>query len=195
MNARSLFHRLMSSAALGLAGLLAACSVEGDDERVTELAEPEQAVSDELMIALGQAKNYHHKADVHLSDGKPELAERALRQLLAIPFPEGSPEAEDVRLDARARLGKILLGRGALDEALEVIRKGIEGAERESFFLANLHTVEGEILEARAERLETGDSPDPEAARSARSRALEAYARSIRINERLQEELMREGAP
>ena len=182
--------------ACALAGMLVARSMDGgDDLRVTQILEPEQAVSEELMIALGQAKNYHHKADVYLSDGKPGLAEGALRQLLEVPFPQGSFEAQDVRLDARARLAALLLGQGELDRALDVARTGIAAAARESFFVANLHTMEGEIFEARAEALDAADPPDPEAARTARKRALEAYARSIAINERLQERLMTRGAP
>jgi tetratricopeptide (TPR) repeat protein len=181
--------------ALALAGILAGCSVEdATPGRVTELPRPEHALSEALMIALGQAKNYHHKADVYLRDGKPELAERALLRLLDVPFPHDSPEADDVRLDARARLATLRLGRGALDEALEVVREGLEDALRDSFFLANLHTVRGEIYEARAEALDAAEPPDREGARHARRQAIEAYARSIAINERLQERLMREGA-
>jgi tetratricopeptide (TPR) repeat protein len=181
--------------ALALASMLAGCSVEdATPGRVTELPRPEHALSEALMISLGQAKNYHHKADVYLSDGKPELAERALLRLLEVPFPPDSAEAEDVRLDARARLATLRLGRGALDEALAVVRDGLEDAARDSFFLANLHTVRGEIYEARAEALDAAEPPDREGARRARRQAIEAYARSIAINERLQERLMREGA-
>jgi tetratricopeptide (TPR) repeat protein len=192
---RTLRRLSRGSLALAVAGMLVACSVEdAAPERVTQLPGPEHALSEELMIALGQAKNYHHKADVYLSDGKPELAERALLRLLEVPFPEGSPEAEDVRLDARARLATLRLGRGALDEALDAVQEGLERAERESFFLANLHTVQGEIFEARAEALDAADPPDRDGARRARSLAIEAYARSIAINERLQERLMREAS-
>lgn len=181
------------SLALALAGMLMACD-EGGQARLTELPEPQGALTEELMIALGQAKNYHHKADVYLSDGKPELAERALSRLLEVPFPEGSPEAEDVLLDARARLAALRLGQGAIDDALATAEPGIAAAERESFFLANLYTVRGEIYEARAEALDAAEPADLEAAERARRRALESYSRSIAINERLQERLMRETA-
>ena len=189
----------IAALACALAALLPACSVEGDEEgRATEIPAPEQAVGEELMIALSQAKNYHHKADVFLADDDPELAERALRRLLEVPFPDMSPEAQDVKLDARARLGKLLLESDEHAEALAVVHEGIASAERDSFFLANLYTVKGEILEARAEALEAraseaGDREDE--IRDARRRALGAYAESIAINEELQRRLMSEGAP
>lgn len=186
----------LAIAAAIVACLALACSAEDEETRATELGLPDRAVDEELMLALSQAKSYHHKADIFLKDDEPELAERALRQLLDVPFPEMSPEAEDIRLDARARLGALLLDQGETDEALDVVREGIEAAERESFFLANLYTVKGEIFETRAAELGEGAGDEEgEAVEEARRRALEAYAESIAINETLQQELMQEGSP
>lgn len=180
--------------AAAVALILLGCSVDNDGGRATELTPPERAVGEDLMVALSQARNYHNMADIFESENKPELAESALRQILDVPFPEGSPEAEDVELDARGRLGKLLLARGETESALAIVREGIDAAQRESFFLANLYTVKGEIHEARGEGLASGEG-DPEAAARARERALEAYAESIAINERLQQDLMEEAAP
>ena len=57
-----------------------------------------------------------------------------------------------MRLDARARLAELLLAQHASAEALRMVGEGLAEATRESFFVANLYTVEGEILEAHGER-------------------------------------------
>ena len=189
-----MIRSLATAAAVALALLALAvtgCS-RGDDDRgsghsVTQLAEPDDVLDDELMVALLQAKNFHHKADVYLQDGAVDEAIAAVREVLAIPFPAGAPEAHDVLLDARARLGKLLLGKGASDEALRVVDEGIAGATRESYFLANVYTVRGEILESRAAAID-----DEAQARALRIQAIEAFDRSIRINETIQKQLMKE---
>ncbi len=149
-----------------------------------------------LLIALAQARNYHHKADVQLKQANIDDAIASVRAILAVPFPEGAPEAEDVRLDARARLAKLLNVKGAVDEAMSVVDAGIASTERRSFFLANLYTVRGEVFEARANILDEDESPDADArARAARMSAIEAFDRSIEINAELQRALMNEGTP
>jgi tetratricopeptide (TPR) repeat protein len=157
---------------------------------VTTLAEPGDVLDEPLMLALAQAKNFHHKADVYLREGEVDQAVTAIRAILAIPFPAGVPEGQDVLLDARARLGKLLLGQGDTEQALRVVEEGIAGSSRESFFLANLHTVRGEILEAIAQTTE-----DPALARDRRKDAIAAFDRSIAINERLQKQLAKEASP
>jgi tetratricopeptide (TPR) repeat protein len=157
-------------------------------DSATRLPEPRDVIDQELMIALAQAKNYHHKAKVYMSDGNLADATASVRQILSLRFPAGAPEAEDVRLDARALLAKLLVGAGQLDEATRVVSEGLARAARESFFVANLHTVAGEIHEARAAQLDAAG----EAARAADEKraAIAAYDRSIRINEALQKRLM-----
>ena len=105
--------------------------------------------SDELLLALGQVRNFHHKADVQVEDGHPEAAIESLTQALAVPFPPGAPEAEDVRLDTRARIAKLELGLGRVDDAEQVVRGGLGQSTRESFFQANLHVVLADVLRAR----------------------------------------------
>lgn len=186
---------------LGLATLamVLALGCDARDEQqptggeVTELTEPRQALSEELMVALAQAKNFHHKADVYLRDAHLDRAIEAVEQILAIRFPEGSPEAEDVILDARARLAKLLVTRGDIDRAMKIADEGITSAERQSFFLANLHTVRGEAWEARA--LQAAEAGEEEVAKRARIEAIKSFDRSIRINESLLEELVKEPAP
>ena len=184
-------------AGLATALVAAGCSSREDgaaaggepEARVTQLTEPTDALSEELMLALALAKNHHHKADVYLKQARFEDAVNEIRQILSVPFPEDAPEGQDVRLDARARLAKLLVTRGQLDEAMAVVDGGIEGARRESFFLGNLHSVRGEVWEARAVAVE---EEDPAAAREARVEAIRAFDRAIEIENRLLEKLSRE---
>ena len=162
---------------------------------ITALPEPDsQVLDEELMIALAQAKNFHHKADVYMQEGKTAEATEALRQILSVPFPERAPEGEDVLLDARARLAKLLLAGGQAEEALAVVEEGIGAARRRSFFLANLNTVRGEIHEAMARSWDQqGGEEAAAAAADARRDAIEAFDESIQINRALQEALVSEG--
>ena len=157
-------------------------------DSATRLPEPRDVIDQELMIALAQAKNYHHKAKVYMSDGNLADATASVRQILSLRFPAGAPEAEDVRADARALLAKLLIGQGQLEEAMRTVSEGLAQASRESFFVANLHTVQGEIHEARAVQLDAAG----EKARAADEKraAIAAYDRSIEINTALQKRLM-----
>ncbi len=149
-------------------------------------------ISEELMLALAQAKNYHHKANVLIADGKPAEAIGNVRQILALRFPANAPEADDVRHDARALLAKLLASQGQLDEAMAVIDEGLASATRDSFFVANMYTVQGELHQARAELLAKDPTRKTEADRARRA-AIIAFDRSIQINTVLQQQL--EGRP
>jgi hypothetical protein len=176
------------AAALLLVGL-AGCASRGDDEparRITELPQPGPALSQELMLGLALARNYHHKADVYLKEARFKDAVASVRQILGIQFPAGSAEGEDVLLDARARLAKLLVKDGDLVQALAVVDEGIGRVKRQSFFLANLHTVRGEVLEARAAQVEEQDQA---AAKAARHQAIESYDRAIAIEKGLIQQL------
>jgi tetratricopeptide (TPR) repeat protein len=170
------------------------------DRSTTQLPDPNgrnlPELGEPLMIALAQAKNHHHKADVYLREGQVDDAIDAVKQILAISFPQGAPEAEDVALDARARLAKLLSAQGKAEEAMKVVDQGIAGAGRRSFFLANLYTVKGEVYEAMANMLDDQETEEAkEQARAARKQAIEAFDHSIAINTELQRALMGEAAP
>lgn len=145
-------------------------------------------ISEELMLALAQAKNYHHKANVLVADGKPAEAITVVRQILALRFPANAPEADDVRHDARALLAKLLASQGQLDDAMTVIAEGLASATRDSFFVANMYTVQGELHQARAEAL-AKDPARKTDADNARRAAIIAFDRSIQINTVLQQQL------
>jgi hypothetical protein len=186
--------------ALSLAGLLvaavavvafAACQTDAPSSpqgSVTKVPDPGDVIDQELMIALAQAKNFHHKAKVYMGDGNLAAATASVRQILSLRFPGNAPEADDVRLDARALLAKLLVSQGQVEEAMRTVSEGLAQTSRESFFVANLHTVQGEIHEARAAQLDSAN----EKAKAAEERraAIAAYDRSIQINEALQKRLM-----
>lgn len=187
--------------ALALAGALGAslavvaggaCSTETSSAppsgSVTKVPEPGDVIDQELMISLAQAKNFHHKAKVYMSDGNLADATASVRQILSLRFPAGAPEAEDVRLDARALLAKLLVSQGQVEAAMQTVSEGLAQASRESFFVANLHTVQGEIHEARAAQLEAAN--DKARAAEEKRAAIAAYDRSIQINAALQKRLM-----
>ena len=183
---RAVASAIAMASLLGLGVGCAARSDDGPDRRVTELPAPGPELSQDLMLGLSLARNHHHKADVYLKEAKVEPAIASVREILSIKFPPGSPEGEDVMHDASARLAKLLVTRGALDEALKVVDEGIAGASRQSFFLANLHAVRGEIMEARAAQ---SDESDPAAATAARKQAIESYDRAIAIEKALIDQL------
>ena len=173
---------------LALAFSLAACNQ--DQGSVTRTADPADVIDQDLMVALAQAKNFHHKAKVYMSDGKSDDAIASVRQILSLHFPANAPEADDVRLDARALLAKLLLEKGRTGEALQVVDEGLAATQRQSFFVANLYTVKGDLHDARAQEAVAGN--DAAKATDERHAAIEAYDRSIKINEALQKKLMEE---
>lgn len=158
---------------------------------LTVLTEPANALSEELMLCLGQAKNFHHKADVLMSDGKLDEAADEVAKIMAIPFPKDAPESEDALLDTRARLATFRVAQQRLDEAMTLVDDGIASATRKSFFLANVHTVRGEIFEAKAAGAEDGSA----ASSSAKIEAIKAFDTSIEINRLLLQALKTKAKP
>ncbi len=176
-------HWMILAGVLAAAGVCGSCAPDeqGGEEkkgRVTEITQPGDALSEELMLALSMAKNLHHKADVYLAEMKSDEAVKALEAILEIRFPEGAPEREDVTLDARARLAKLLASQGKLDQALTVADVGIKAARRRSFFLANLHAVRGEVLEGRALQIE---DKQPDQAKALWRDAIKSLDEAIQI--------------
>jgi tetratricopeptide (TPR) repeat protein len=194
------------AAAVVLAAAASGCSAEREPgaparaseaapRSTTRVADPSEAsdlIGPDLLVALAQAKNFHHKARVYMTDGNLAAATASVRQILSLPFPRGAPEADDVRNDARALLAKLLVSQGQLDEADRTIAEGLAQSQRESFFVANLYTVQGEIHEARATALDAGGGSGQAAARDERHAAIASFDRSIKINERLQKKLVEE---
>lgn len=168
------------------------CNSEKEPTPTTHTADPTEVIGEDLMISLSKAKNFHHKARVYMGDGKIAEAIASVREILSLQFPAGAPEAEDVRNDARALLAKLLVGQGNVEEAMTVVTEGIAQSQRESFFVANLYTVKGEIHEARAALLDATDPANKPTIVEEKRAAIEAYDKSNQINTVLQQRLMEE---
>lgn len=191
---------LKASALVALMSLVSVVSITlhggcGTSERdpgasQTKTADPTEVIDEELMLALGQAKNFHRKAKVYMSDGNLAAATASVRQILSLRFPKGAPEADDVRLDARALLAKLLVSQGQVDEAMRTVEEGLASSQRESFFVANLYTVQGEIHEARAAQADSEGEAGKVRAADERRAAIASYDKSIQINEKLQKQLV-----
>jgi hypothetical protein len=174
--------------ALSLAvGLLVRRDSAEVERPITRLADPRDVIDQDLMVALGQAKNLYGKAKVYRGDGKLPKAIAVVREILSLRFPVGAPEADDVRHDARAMLATLLIEQGQLDEAMRVVDEGLATVTRESFFVANLWTVKAEIHSTRAEHIP--DRNDPKVTEE-RHAAIDSFERSIRINAKLQNQLV-----
>lgn len=200
----------MMIAGLLLAAALSGCESDGEHRSVTRLPEASEIASaaearggrgareiridQQLMVALAQAKNFHHRAKVYMSDGNIPAAIESVRSILSLRFPAGAAETEDVRADARALLAKLMIGRGELAEAARVVDEGLADASRESFFVANLYTVRGEIHEAQATAAVAQGEAGAATAASHRREAIMAFSRSIEINSAIQKRLYEGGA-
>ena len=194
---KQLWLAAMSIAIVGIGLGLAtvpACSDESSSTNgsVTTIPSPADAVSEELMLALHNAKNLHHIADVHVADGKLDLAAAAVQRVLAVTFPADAEEGESVRLDARARLAKLLVLQSKHADAMKILDEGISRSKRESFFLANVYTVKGEVFKAMAKDARDPSKGNDEArAKELNRDAIKAYTRAISIDEALQKKLMK----
>ena len=149
-----------------------------------------QPLDQALLSRLSTARSYHHQVDILLRQGQRPSAIDRLKQLLASGLSDDWSETREVRIDNTARLAQLLLAeQGDGGEALVWVDSELAKPHPQSFYLANLHAVRGDILEARAKRIDKmGDKV--EAKRWARQ-AIAAFERSIAINKSLQARLKR----
>lgn len=183
---------IMMVAVIAITGCVSCGNDKEQPTPTVKTPDPSEAIGDDLMISLLQAKNFHRKARVLMSDGKIDEAIASVRQILSLEFPKNAPEAEDVRNDARALLAKLLVGQGKVEDAMTVVTEGIAQSQRESFFVANLYTVKGEIHEARAALLDPTKPEEKAKADQEKRAAIEAYDKSNEINTELQKQLLRD---
>ena len=145
-------------------------------------------LSSALLSRLATARALHHQADILLGQGKLDGAMERVRGILALDLDSRWPEAEEVRLDATARLAKLLGDKkGDLEAALKLVDEELKGKLRPSFYAANLHSTRGDLLEAKVKKLDAAGKKK-EAKATARL-ALAAFEASIRINKALQAKL------
>jgi tetratricopeptide (TPR) repeat protein len=167
-------RRTTAGIGLAVALALAACANQ-------ERPEPERTqVDQQLLAALGMAQSYQHQADELEVMGDREAALTKVRLVLEIPFPEGTPEREDLRLDAWGRLAELHLAGDALDDAETAIGQGLAEASRASYFQARLFAIRGRVFRTRAASLR--EAGNEEASREMSRRAIETFEQSIAIN-------------
>lgn len=193
MNPARTFRSWFAVALLGL-GLAAGCA-RAAEERCCPCADKTSAAGKQLdqrlMLLLSTARSYHHQADLQQRQGQLDQALVTINKILALELDSRWPEAEEARLDATARLAKLLLSKEQAARALATVDRGISSARRESFFLSNLHSVRGEVLEFQAKALDRAG--DQAGARKVSRDAMAAYEASIAINKRLQLRLQQQG--
>lgn len=146
----------------------------------------------ELMLLLSSARALHHQADILLQQGELDQAMEKVEQVLRLGLKPRWPEAVEVRLDATARLAKLLQAKGEVPQALALVKEALVKHQKESFYLSNLHGVQGEILQHRSKELDRAG--EKEEARQWARQAMAAFERSIAINKRLQQQLSKKGA-
>ena len=88
-----------------------------------------------------------------------------------------------------------MIGQGELEAAAQVLEEGLANSSRDSFFVANLYTVKGELHELLAHAADARGDEGKAAAREHRREAIRAFDRSISINSAIQERLVEGGAP
>lgn len=148
------------------------------------------AVDRSLMACLGAMRAYHRQADVHLARGDARAAVHSVEQILGLGcVARNNPEVQEAVLDAYGRLGRLHLKLGELDQASERVAEGLKRPGAPSFFRANLHMVQGDLLDARAEAVER-DGKKAEAD-ALRRQAIEAFDRSAKMNMGLLKELVK----
>jgi hypothetical protein len=178
---------------LGFAICTSSCAKRRDRSEVsaskTTLSEPSDVVGEDVMLALAMAKNLHHKAQVMVAEGDVAGGIVQVRKILSLQFPAQAVEAEDVRIDARALLGKLLARTGQEQEAMTVVTEGLAAVTRKTFFVANLYTVKGELLQQQAEKLEATAPSEKAKITELRRQAIAAFDESIGINDGLQRQL------
>ena len=175
-----------------LLAALVACLLAGCAKAAKERCCPckrGQQLDERLMVTLASARALHHQADIYQRQGQADQAMAAVKKILGLDLDARWPEAEEVRLDAAARLAKMMLAQKEAQQALTLVDGQIKGARRESFYLSNLYSVRGEILEHRAGVLDRAGNK--ESAREVSREALAAFEKSIAINKKLQQRLLK----
>ncbi|MCK5799165.1 MAG: hypothetical protein KAI47_18355 [Deltaproteobacteria bacterium] len=148
------------------------------------------ALSSALLSRLATARALHHQADLLLSRGEVDAAIGKVRAIMSLDLAARWPEAEEARLDAAARLATLLFSKKKdIASGLAIVDAALAQNPRASFYAANVHSVRGDLLEARVKVLD-GQGKKVQAKRAARE-AMAAFEVSIRINKALQARLRR----
>lgn len=139
-------------------------------------------VEEKMLSMLSMAKSRHRLATLALRAGKSDNALGYVDKILSLKFPKGFRPGEEMLLDAWARKAKMQLRLKQAKAALVTINAAIARPTWlvNSFYLANLYQVRGQVLEALQKP----------------KRAVKSYQRSIKLNQRVIREIERkEGGP
>ena len=109
-----------------------------------------------------------------MTDGNLAAAIAAVRQILSLRVPAGRARGRR-RPQRRARAARQAAGRARASSTrrCRTVDEGLAQSQRESFFVANLYTVQGEIHEARATAFDADGEPGKAAATDERRAAIE----------------------
>ncbi|MFH2010245.1 MAG: hypothetical protein ABI333_26840 [bacterium] len=182
---RLVTHLGVLALVFALLGGAAACT-----KRQPGHTEQRPRVDRALMACLGALRAYHRQADLHLARADPTAAIAAVEQIVGMKcIQRKNPEIQEAVLDAYGRLARLQMQRGRLDQAAAWLDRGMRRPGPDSFFRANLYMVQGDLLDARAGKLDKeGKKSDAD---TLRRRAINAFEISSKMNRRLLQELVK----
>jgi len=142
-----------------------------------------------LLAFLSRARAAHHLADA--AEEKQDLTQAVsvLREFLRGKTPPNRPEAEEVLADTHARIAELQSKLGRFEEASASVERGMQFAKGTTYYLGHLFEIKGLVAERRAKQLR--EQGDERAAQAAEKSAIEAFERSMSIQEKVLDELLK----
>lgn len=111
---------------------------------------PSSREEERMLALLSIAKSHHRLASLALQTQRSAQAIREMDEILKLQFPQNFRPGEEMLLDAWARKAEIQLKLQQIPQALHTIETAIARPSwlKHSYYLAHLHQVKGQILEA-----------------------------------------------
>jgi len=181
-------------ALLALVGTGAVCACQKAEQEaptpVTVCPEVDAgAVIDPGLLAfLSRARAAHHLADLAEEKQDVEEALRVLGEFLKGKAPPARAEAEEVLADTHARVADLESQLGRFDEANASVERGLTLAKGTTYYLGHLLETKGVVAERLAKKKRA--EGDEQAARRAEKAAVDAYERSMQIQEKVLDQLL-----
>jgi hypothetical protein len=141
-----------------------------------------------LLAFLSKARSAHHLADLAEEKQATGEALRVLQDFLKGRLPPARPEAEEVMADTHARVADLESQLGRFDEANASVERGLKLAQGTTYYLGHLLEIKGVVAERLAKQKRAAG--DEQAARRAEQTAMEAYERSMEVQESVLDELL-----
>lgn len=136
-----------------------------------------------LAAFLGKARAAHHSADILEDQQKLEEAIQVLSKLTKSQDLPDRPEAREVAADTRARLADLESRLGRFEAAAAQVRAGMALVTETTYFRGHLFEVQGLVAERHAKQLREQGQTDQ--AKRLEERALEAFERSMDIQQQV----------